>query len=172
MNSPASWPDPGLVVVAPGGLAASERQSSLQRLAALLGLRLLPPGADTVHDPDGLLAAQAGLQPGWLLPLSCDPGDDLVQPGCWAEILAAWRQPVVLLVAPGAQARAYRALLQLAGVPLVGLVQDGGEWCPQQRRCDGLPWLGCLADDAASASSLRAPLLARWRGLSAARLDP
>ena len=74
----------------------------------------------------------------------------------------------------GGAARAYTALLQQAGVPLVGLVQLGGTWQPEVRRRDGLPWLGWLptADDAIPADQAQAALaelvLRRWR-LSAAR---
>ena len=31
-------------------------------------------------------------------------------------------------------------------VPLLGIVQIGGQWTADQRRLDGLPWCGCLMD--------------------------
>ena len=93
---------------------------------------------------------------------------------CWADALAAWRQPTLLLlsaegVAAG-QHRAYRALLELAGVPLLGLVQLEQPWRPEQRRSDGLPWLGCLAQG----NGLDDPALAwliqrRWAVLQGAQ---
>jgi hypothetical protein len=68
------------------------------------------------------------------------------------------------------------ALLHSDGVPLVGVLQLGEPWQPEQRRVDGLPWLGCLPVEEASASTdpvqareaLRLNLLARWQ-LSSAR---
>ena len=43
-------------------------------------------------------------------------------------------------------AAAYHALLQRQGVPLLGLIQWGGPWLAGDRRRDGLPWLGWLAN--------------------------
>ena len=184
MHSPPSWPGAGLVLVAPGGLPAAD--GSPARLAALLGLRLLAPAIDAAADPDAVLAALAAEPPGWLLPLPLDPGGDLDGPGCWAEALAAWRQPVLLLLplqAQGGAPRAYQALLQSLGAPLVGLVQACGPWPEARRRRDGLPWLGWLpgaADGPAGpeddgddpAAALRATTLARWQRISGARPDP
>jgi hypothetical protein len=44
---------------------------------------------------------------------------------------------------------------------LAGLVQAGGPWQPDLRRCDGLPWLGTLEEpfDLAPALALRWELL-------------
>jgi hypothetical protein len=191
MQSPRSWPGDGLVLVAPGGLATTSfsgpEPGPAERLAALLGLRLLPVAVSAADDPSVVLQGLSREQSGWLLPLSLDPGQDLALPGCWADALGAWRQPVLLLVpstesaaesksaaAPMGAARAYHALLQAAGVPLLGLVQVQGTWQPQQRRCDGLPWLGWLAPegDPEPDLALRAAAAARWRTVSAARPDP
>ena len=182
MNSPEPRSGSGLVLLAPGGLTDP---TVAARLAALLGLRLHPA---TDGDPTPLLAALADQPPGWLLPLSSDPGQDLIQEcggaGCWAEALGAWRQPALLLIprqAPSGAPRAYSALLQAAGVPLVGLIQLGGSWSAEHRRRDGLAWLGCLPtagqaqsdtggepiDDASVA--LLAACRRRWREISAAR---
>ena len=179
------------MLVGPGStLADSSGLPLAARLAAVLELRLLPEaavsaavggvGADLwANDPAILLAALAPLAPGWLLPLPLDPGADLAMPGCWAEALAAWRQPTLLVVPapiPGRSnglARAYNALLQTAGVPLLGLVQWGGAWDPIARRRDGLPWLGCLpADEAGTAQemglALRQVSRRRWQTLGPA----
>jgi len=186
MHSPEPRSGTGLVLLAPGGLADPAAST---HLAALLGLRALSGPAG---DPAQQLAALADQPSGWLLPLPIDPGQELSGGGCWAEALGAWRQPALLLIptqAPAGAPRAYCALLQLAGVPLLGLVQAGGTWSPQTRRRDGLPWLGWLpaaqpdqplagadpADEAAVA--LLAACRRRWRELSAARpgellLDP
>ena len=186
MNSPELQAGSGLVLLAPGGLADP---AVAERLAALLGLRL---HAAWAGDPTPLLAALADQPPGWLLPLPIDPGQDLSEDfghgGCWAEALGAWRQPAMLLIptqAPSGAPRAYSALLQGAGVPLLGLIQLGGSWNPEERRRDGLPWLGCLplpheAQDRAQPGSgcdpsddaivdLLAACRRRWREISAAR---
>ncbi|MFZ9849938.1 MAG: hypothetical protein ACO3FA_00490 [Vulcanococcus sp.] len=180
MNSPELRSAAGLVLVAPGGCTD---MGSGARLAALLGLQLLMRIPAPEQDPAAVLDALARQAPGWLLPLPVDPGQELTQGGCWAETLAAWRQPALLLLpeqAPAGAPRAYHALLQCAGVPLLGLVQLGGAWAPELRRRDGLPWLGWLPATAApgvdpaqagddAAVALRAACRLRWREISAAR---
>jgi hypothetical protein len=55
----------------------------------------------------------------------------------------------------------------------LGLVQWGGSWEPQQRRLEGLPWLGCLVagqQEADAAASLRSACAARWAALEHQRL--
>lgn len=170
-------PSAGLVLVAPGGVDPAVAR----RLAALLELRLLQPVADQWADPIRLLGDLAREPQGWLLPLALDPGALLPAAGCWAESLAAWRQPAVLLV-PAARVgtgadRAYAALLEAEAVPLLGLVQLGGPWQPASRRRDCLAWLGWLPAAAGGAGSedelaeqqLRRLLRARW-SLSSARV--
>ena len=108
-------------------------------------------------DPARLLAA-ASEQPGpWLWPLASDPGAFLGDAGCWAEALGAWRQPTLLLIPAAAAstgpAAANAALLERQGVPLLGLIQWGGPWLAADRRRDGLPWLGWLADPQDPAAS-------------------
>jgi hypothetical protein len=74
-------------------------------------------------------------------------------------------------LAAAGPARAYAALLTADAVPLVGLLQLGEPWQPEQRRLDGLPWLGCLPveevpvsmDPAQALEALRLNLLARWQ---------
>lgn len=183
MKTPFSWPSAGLVLVMPGGVEAGEAQRQAAdlaaQLAADLSLALQPLLADPGLDPNQQLAALTALPSGWLLPLGLDPGADLLVAGrpvgCWAEALAAWRQPT-LLVLPAALAgqgghRAYHALLQQAGVPLLGLVQLGGPWCAAARREDRLPWLGWWPGDPYDTSLLIA-LQSRWRQLSSAMADP
>lgn len=177
MKSSQQWPGPGLVLVAPAGVSVAADQA----LAQLLQLECLPPLRDPQADPAIALAALAQ-RPGpaaWLQPLGLDPGAWLGPGGAWADALGAWRQPT-LLVVPGAAAgsgpaAAYRALLALAGVPLVGLVQWGGAWRPGERRSDGLPWLGWLpaADgegDQADLAALRHHCLVRWQALAELQL--
>lgn len=114
-------------------------------------------GAAVWADPPQLLAA-ASEQPGpWLWPLAGDPGAFLGDQGCWAEALGAWRQPTLMLIPAAAAstgpAAAYHALLERQGVPLLGLIQWGGPWLAADRRRDGLPWLGWLADPQDPAAS-------------------
>ena len=182
MNSAVPWSTGGLVLVAPGGLAAPALGPALAFLAALLTLRHLDCTCKPADDPALRLSALAAEPPGWLLPLGLDPGQELAGSGCWADALAAWRQPVVLLVPatafdlPAGAARAYDALLQQARVPVLGLVQIGGAAAPP--RGDGLPWLGWLEAQVADAElvdqchqALRRQLLRRWQALSVARPD-
>jgi len=73
--------------------------------------------------------------------------------GSWLESLGAWRKPIVLLVKGlpsgevSGQAAAYFALAKSLKVPVIGLVQLGGNWEPKQRSLDGLPWCGCLLEE-------------------------
>ncbi|MEA5417476.1 hypothetical protein VB757_20390, partial [Synechococcus sp. BA-132 BA5] len=67
------------------------------------------------------------------------------------------------------------ALLERWRVPLVGLVQVGGDWQPLQRRRDGLAWLGWLPDAdeengeaEAAMAALQQVMRGRWRMLQAA----
>lgn len=153
---------------------AGAQSQPAAHLAQLLGLRALVWALNAADDPSVILAALAQEPAGWLLPLPLDPGADLGVPGCWADALAAWRQPCLLLLPATAEAagqpRAYRALLEQAGVPLLGLLQLGDPWCPEQRRGDGLPWLGCLAlDELADDSSLPLLIRRRWAALQGAQ---
>lgn len=91
----------------------------------------------------------------WVLP------DDLELVD-WVEPLAAHRLPT-LLVLPGGprlhgEAALHQALLKQAGVPLVGLLQVGGDWEPQQRRQENLAWLGNWQPGDRQALALTAPL--------------
>ena len=69
----------------------------------------------------------------------------------WAEAVAAWRLPTLLLIPAGERLRAeaalYYALLQQQQVPVLGLLQVGEPWHPADRQGDALPWLGCWNPD-------------------------
>ncbi len=73
--------------------------------------------------------------------------------GSWIEALGAWRQPTILIVTPTSSgdlpgsAYAYTALCKSLCVPLIGIIQAGGNWKPTQRRLDGLPWCGWLKSE-------------------------
>lgn len=140
LGAGAPFADPGAASGA-AGLAQSSRNAADSAWAG---------GADAWTQPQRLLAGLAEVPDPWLWPLAGDPGAFLGGQGSWAEALGAWRQPTLLLVQAAAvatgPAAAYHALLQRQGVPLLGLIQWGGPWQAAGRRCDGLPWLGWLAD--------------------------
>ena len=176
----STWPSAGLVLLGPGGVSAG----LAERLAVLLELRPLACSPEQQRDPHRLLNDLAQAPEGWLLPLALDPGAALPGGDCWAEALAAWRQPALLLL-PAVQAgagpdRAYAALLEAGAVPLLGLVQLGGPWQAQSRRADQLRWLGWLpgspgapgSEEELAEQQLRLVLQARWRLSSARASEP
>lgn len=128
-------------------------------LARRLALPLRPwPGTpeDSPQQPLARLAEAVAVAPssrsgpeGWLSALPLDPGLPLADGGSWAEALAAWRQPTVLLLPAAALdsglPAAATALQRLWRVPLLGLLQVDGPWDGEARRRDGLPWLGGLS---------------------------
>lgn len=125
-------------------------QAAAPALAAALALPLR--GLSCAEQPNDAMAVlhapTADADSGWLAPLPLDPGLPLPGVGCWAEALGAWRQPSLLLLRgdeldTGRPAAAV-ALLRQWRVPLLGLVQWGAPWCENERRDDGLPWLGWL----------------------------
>ena len=65
----------------------------------------------------------------------------------WAEAVAAWRLPTLLLTPAGERLRSEAALhyslLKQQQVPVLGLLQVGEPWHPADRQVDALPWLGC-----------------------------
>jgi hypothetical protein len=104
------------------------------------------------QNPQESLAQLAEGRTGWLAALPIDAGLPLPVGGSWAEALGAWRQPTLLVLggdqlATGVPAAA-TALMRQCGVPLLGLVQAGGDWQAGERRRDGLPWLGGLVSAA------------------------
>ncbi|QVL52114.1 MAG: hypothetical protein KFB97_11620 [Cyanobium sp. M30B3] len=138
---------PALVLLSAGPVAclAALQQQAAPVLAEVLRLPLRTP-LDPLA-PDAALAALAE-GPSGLAPLPRDPGLALADGRHWAAALGAWRQPVLLLLAAeqletGLPA-ALTALLRQWQVPCLGLVQWGGPWQPEQRRREGLPWLGAL----------------------------
>jgi hypothetical protein len=165
-----------LVGVGPPQELAERLRAVAACLAALTAWPLrpldpaLPPREALAALGEGRCTVQA---PAWLAPLRVDPGLALGEERNWAEALGAWRQPTLLILdapqlASGWPAAA-TALLREARVPLVGLIQWGGEWQPVRRRQDTLPWLGALTpSDAAGGDgelAVLAALARRWRSL-------
>ena len=169
----------GAAAADPGAASGADGRAQLSRKSSDSGP---VSGPVAWADPARLLAA-ASEQPGpWLWPLAGDPGAFLGDQGSWAEALGAWRQPTLLLIPAAAAstgpAAAYVALLERQGVPLLGLIQWGGPWLAADRRRDGLPWLGWLADPQDPAASQdqdqaweAAADLARALQLASHRLD-
>ena len=94
--------------------------------------------------------------------LEGDPAIAFPQGNNWLEALGFWRKPTILIseplktgIIPGTAA-AYTSLCNSLSVPLIGIVQLGGEWNPPQRRLDGLPWLGCLNLEKSLGNTLQA----------------
>tara|TARA_B100000700_G_C15055988_1_gene862843 strand:- start:3290 stop:3823 length:534 start_codon:yes stop_codon:yes gene_type:complete len=88
-----------------------------------------------------------------------DPGVFQSQTGSWLEALGAWKQPTVLVTTtrendavPGSAA-AYVSLCESMSVPLLGLVQFGGRWSPDERKLDSLPWCGWISNENINESS-------------------
>lgn len=166
---------PSLVLLTAGAapaLAGLQRQAA-PALAAALGLPLREP-LDPLA-PDASLASLAA-GPTGLVPLPRDPGLPLADGRHWAAALGAWRQPALVLLAAeqldtGLPA-ALSALLHQWQVPCLGLVQWGGSWQPEQRRLEGLPWLGWLTAtaEADGAAALASACAARWASLERQRL--
>lgn len=153
MSRPPAPPPLRSVVVGSGQEASLRRpecasERAAQRLARTLSLphrRISDPWT-----PRGQLQQLQATGGGWLASLPLDPGHPLERGGTWAEALGAWRQPTLLVIAwpqlsSGAAASSV-ALLRLWRVPLLGVLQWGGPWSPEQRRQDGLPWLGRLEE--------------------------
>lgn len=138
-----------LVVIGAGSLPELSMRNGVQSLADGLSLPLCTVA--TGETPDRALERIVAAEPS-LVRLAGDPGRLDHQGRSWIEALGAWRMPTLMLGAPlgdGAipgAVPAFLALCQQHRVPLVGLVQLGGAWRPMERRLDGLPWLGWLAE--------------------------
>lgn len=146
--SPAEAP-PGLVALGHG--PADQVRALLLESGPALAVALALPWAgclDPAQPETGLTALPAAL-----VGLPLDPGQSLPRGGHWAEILAAHRQPALVVLSVGqvssGVAAASVALLSQEGVPLLGVVQWGGPWDAALRRREGLPWLGWLTAGAA-----------------------
>jgi hypothetical protein len=157
--TPSPIPEPGprrhLLIAACGTdqQVAATLAATATAVATALGWPL-----QTLGDGDDPAEALTGLHrhgDPWLAALPIDPGKPLAAGDCWAETLAAWRQPVLLLITADqlvtGTAAGATALLRQMGVPLLGLLQVGGDWQAAPRRRDGLPWLGPIDDSASLA---------------------
>ncbi len=172
-------------VVVGSGLEASfhRPESASARAAQQLAQSLALPHR-AINEPqfpqDQLQRLQASPE-GWLASLPLDPGHPLEAGGTWAEALGAWRQPTLLVIdgrqLPSGAAASTVALLRQWRVPLLGVAQWGGDWNPDQRRQDGLPWLGSLPEEGLedreeSERAMTTLLLRRWWDLDHPWSDP
>ena len=86
-----------------------------------------------------------------LVQLIGDPAKISSKGVSWLEALGAWQQPTVLISntfsneIPGT-AFAYTALCRSFSIPLLGVIQYGGDWDPYLRKLDGLPWCGWIPE--------------------------
>jgi len=137
-------------LVCAGQLSDREMRSGSHALAAVWGGHLLEYSCN--ENPIETLASLSKEENG-LVSLLGDPGAYYLAGGSWLEALAAWRQPTILMAATSLTgklsgcASAYAALCESLAVPLVGIIQIGGDWDPVTRRLDGLPWCGWLPCD-------------------------
>ena len=170
-NSPEFSTNSGVFLVAPAGRIGS----AAAQLAQLCQWRLLPDWPGDLADCNPSFQALTAEAPGWLQPLALDPGRTISGWECWAEALGAWRIPTCLVCSDADRAaglaRSHWALLRHYRVPLLGLIQAGGHWSPADRRAEGLPWLGHLGDQEASAE-LRLRLIAASGAAAAAPPAP
>ena len=70
--------------------------------------------------------------------------------GSLLESLGDWQKPVILLASPASSGHipgtisAHVSLCKSYSVPLVGIIQLGGEWDSKKRSVDCLPWRGFI----------------------------
>ena len=146
-----------LVVVGAGSLPELSMRQGVESLAAALECPTTTVAVGTPPDPvlEGLSHASPAL-----LRLAGDVGCLRPHQRNWLEALGAWRCPVLLFGAPASDATipgivpAFVALCGVHRVDLVGLAQLGGAWRPEDRRQDGLPWLGWLGNSMHSEAAL------------------
>ncbi len=73
--------------------------------------------------------------------------------GSWLESLGDWKKPVIFLTSPASSGHipgtvsAHVSLCKRFSVPLVGIIQLGGEWDSRKRSLDCLPWRGYIPSE-------------------------
>ena len=139
-------------LVGAGQLPDSGMSSFSNALSKVWGGSLLKYSAR--DDPTKILGCL--LKKKGLVQLLGDPAKTQISGMNWLEALGAWRQPSVLVVYASSDgisgnALAYTALCRELSVPLLGLVQYGGEWEAEIRKLDGLPWCGWIPEEKSDA---------------------
>lgn len=168
--------DQTLVVVGAGPLPELLMRRGATTLADGLGMPLI---SLAVGDAPHAALQTLSVQPPSLVRLCGDPGRLGADGQSWLDAMGAWRMPTLLLASPlgdGAMpgtVPAYLALCESRRIPLLGLVQLGGDWQGQERRRDGLPWCGWLAEGsqpeaAMAVEAMLAVINQRVRSLSSA----
>ena len=141
--------DQSMVVIGAGPLPELLMRGACTTLAEAFGVPLSTIAVG--ESPQSFLADLHRDGPR-LVRLAGDSGRVAVDGSCWIDALGAWRVPTLLLATPLADGAipgvvpAYLALCQSRRVPLIGLIQIGGAWRLTERRRDGLPWSGWMAD--------------------------
>ena len=132
-------------LVGAGCIPDDQMQSVSKVLAKAWGGKLIEHSCleDPIKVLDSLPADQG------LVQLLGDAAMQNAYRGSWLEALGAWRQPMILLAFPTnagvpGVAPAYTALCHALCVPLLGIIQVGGDWDSLHRKSDGLPWCGWL----------------------------
>ena len=164
-----------LVVVGAGALPELPMSAACHDLASALDAVLVQEGCGQPPHPllQTLTNSSASDQV-TLLRLSGDAAVDESGQGSWLDALAAWRCPVLMLAEPRSDGRfagivpASVALARELNISLVGLAQLGGNWLPELRRMDGLPWCGCLQGPDDDPAGLVSCLRLRWQATARA----
>ena len=136
-------------LVGAGCISDLEMRSGSKALSKLWGGQLIEHSC--LADPTKVLGSLP--EEGGLVQRLGDAAMHNSQGLSWMEALGAWRRPIILMVVPTSSgnmpgtASAYSALCKSLKVPLVGIVQLGGDWDSLNRRLDGLSWCGWLPRD-------------------------
>ena len=71
----------------------------------------------------------------------------------WLEAASSWKHPLILLTSPSidgdipGSTAALVCLCKSFSIPVIGIMQLGGDWDIRQRKLDGLPWCGCIPNE-------------------------
>ena len=136
-------------LVGAGHVTDDVMRAGSNALARLWGGQLIEHSCSA--DPTKVLGSLP--EEGGLVQLHGDAAMHNSQGFSWMEALGAWRRPIILMVVPTPSgnmpgtASAYSALCKSLKVPLVGIIQLGGDWDSLNRRLDGLSWCGWLPRD-------------------------
>ena len=142
-------------LIGAGQLPDAQMSSFSNGLSKVWGGRLLKYLAS--DDPNKILGSLPTQQ--GLVQLFGDAAKTQISGMNWLEALGSWRRATILVAncssdGLSGSALAYWALCRELSVPLVGLVQYGGEWEPEIRRLDGLPWCGWIPEEKSASNNI------------------
>ncbi len=137
-----------LFLITAGTIDKEEFQHACQDLANGWGCNLREQ--DCSSEPNSSLKALGSDY--LMVKLDGDPAVSKTNGGSWLEALGSWKKLAILFTSPlhdsneiGGVAAAYVALCEKLEVPLVGIIQVGGEWNESLRKKEGLPWCGKIS---------------------------